>query len=335
MTVLLQTHFNWHVSFTEVANDIIAVNPDIDWEKGDYFTHIPVHGYNAIIYVGSLMRFDVARFYRYMFWTNKHIYYGVTEGPPVLDVLSMGALHNMDVYVPSEYVRAEVQQVGIRVVDVIPHCIDVERVNRADPRPWRKLFGDKKVVLYVAHRNLRKGFKELMEAWRMTRASEDGNVLLVLHTTTEPNRVSGEEWVDFSGNVFITENVLKLNKDDLYGLYKACDVYVHAALCEGFGIPIVEAMAAGKPVICIDAPPMNEHVVDKDYLVRVAYQKFYDDRGYVKFRLNIPDPKDFAEKIDHAIYSPDTETGVRNMERAKEKYKYTNYRRFSEIVRKT
>lgn len=42
--------------------------------------------------------------------------------------------------------------------------------------------------------------------------------------------------------------------------FAAADVYVHAALYEGFGLTIVEAMAAGLPVICTDVPGARDVV---------------------------------------------------------------------------
>ncbi|MEM2233989.1 MAG: glycosyltransferase family 4 protein [Nitrososphaerota archaeon] len=335
MTVLIQTHINNRVSFTEIAYDIVKVNDNVEWELGDHFSHVPLKRYEAVLYIGSMMRIDVARFYRYMFWTGKHVYYGVTEGPPILDIASMAATKYMRMYVPSNYVKWELENAGIRVDGIIPHGVDVERIGRADHRKWREMFGDRIVLLYVAHRNIRKGFRELMEAWRMTRASRDDGVLLVLHTTSAPNTLSGEQYVKFDGNVLVTENILKLNKDDLYGLYKACDIYVHAALAEGFGIPIVEAMAAGKPVLCIDAPPMNEHVNDKRMLVKVDRQEIYNDRGYATFRMNYPDLRDFAEKIDWIVYAGREvwrDIGERNRETCARRYGLENYRAFGKIA---
>lgn len=46
--------------------------------------------------------------------------------------------------------------------------------------------------------------------------------------------------------------------DDLVGLYNACELYVFPSRCEGFGLPALEAMACGAPVIGADASSLPE-----------------------------------------------------------------------------
>lgn len=41
-------------------------------------------------------------------------------------------------------------------------------------------------------------------------------------------------------------------------LYHACEFYVQPSLYEGFGLPVIEAMALGKPVLCSDAGALRE-----------------------------------------------------------------------------
>ena len=319
MTYLLQTYFLNRISFTEVAEEIMKYTK-FDWEAGDYWYHIPNKPYDLVFYIGSFMNQDVNRYYRYLWWCNRHVYYGVTEGPPILSPFAMVATKNMRIIVPSNYVKWELEQAGIKVTSVIPHGItSVTSHNTTSDKLWRNVFGDKIVVLYVAHRNIRKGFKYLVEAWKKTRASKRSDVVLLLHTSRQPNINENGYMIPEEGNIVITDNVHKLDKESLYGLYRSVDIYVHAALCEGFGIPIVEAMSAGKPVICLDAPPMNEHVTDRNVLVKVREQVIYNDRGLVNYRLNIPDVNDFAEKLDWLISDEyqRKEIGNRNKELSK------------------
>ncbi len=44
----------------------------------------------------------------------------------------------------------------------------------------------------------------------------------------------------------------QLTLDQVYGRLAQCDVLVHPALHEGFGVVCLEAMSAGRPVICLD-----------------------------------------------------------------------------------
>lgn len=50
--------------------------------------------------------------------------------------------------------------------------------------------------------------------------------------------------------------------EDLPQLYRACTVFAHPALYEGFGIPPLEALACGAPTLVNDVPAMPEVVGD-------------------------------------------------------------------------
>jgi len=338
MTWLMQTYFFTRISFTEVAEHIMEVVYNVKWEVGDYVFHMPYKHYDGVFYIGSMMNQDVARYYRYMWWTDTHVYYGVTEGPPILSPFNIAALQRMKVIVPSRYVAWELERAGIKCdITLVPHGVRVEKI-RNTPRNnmWRKIFGDKLVCLYVAHRHIRKGFKELVEAWKRSKAGRDPNVLLVLHTSRKPNKVSGEDFIiPEEGNIVVTDNILQLNHEDLYGLYRAADIYIHGALAEGFGIPIIEAIAAGLPTLTLDAPPMSELNRIPEARVKVASQEIKVDRGIVTYRLNYPDITDYAEKIDQMVYDRWYRQDI--MERQQEyitEYNYKMvYRRLMEIIK--
>jgi glycosyltransferase involved in cell wall biosynthesis len=47
-------------------------------------------------------------------------------------------------------------------------------------------------------------------------------------------------------------------REELHSLYERARAFVYPSMFEGFGIPVLEAMAAGIPVACSDIPPLHE-----------------------------------------------------------------------------
>ena len=65
---------------------------------------------------------------------------------------------------------------------------------------------------------------------------------------------------------------LGLIHPELYPLvFSACDAYVHTSTFEGFGRPLLEAMAAGLPVVSTDAPATPEVLGEAAEYVRPPY----------------------------------------------------------------
>lgn len=111
-------------------------------------------------------------------------------------------------------------------------------------------------LLYVGTLEPRKNLSRLASAWRkVTERGVAGERELVL--------VGPMGWLGERER----EQVLSLpnfrwlgyrSPDDLEALYRGADVFVYPSLYEGFGLPVLEAMARGIPVVASSTPALVE-----------------------------------------------------------------------------
>jgi len=82
---------------------------------------------------------------------------------------------------------------------------------------------------------------------------------------------------------------------DLAEIYNLMDVYVHPAICEGWGLPIVEAKACGVPGIYQNYSAMEDHIANGGGLP-LSVKKFYTEPNTMAVR-SLPDEEDFVKKL--------------------------------------
>ena len=145
--------------------------------------------------------------------------------------------------------------------------------------------GDRYIFALGAMDN-RKNLRVLFEAFKIIKKDIVSNVRLIIAGIENPdlfikkhNLMSHPFSHDISCRGFVSD-------DELTALYKYCACFVYPSLYEGFGLPPLEAMALGAPVIASKTTSVGEVVGDGGLL--------FDPYS----------PADLAEKITSILVNP-------------------------------
>jgi glycosyltransferase involved in cell wall biosynthesis len=122
-------------------------------------------------------------------------------------------------------------------------------------------------LLYVGNIEPRKNLSLLLEAFdRLNRPGTD-LVLAGRRAWQSKPVLRKARRLAAAGRVHLLDYVAE---DDLPALYQAAVALAYPSFMEGFGLPVLEAMASGLPVIVSDIEPLRSLVADAGWLVRPA-----------------------------------------------------------------
>jgi len=137
-----------------------------------------------------------------------------------------------------------------------------------DSFPIRQRLGiENDFLLFVGTLEPRKNLLTLVKAFSQ----------ILRETTLRPQLVvaGGQGWLmDETFSAMCDEEIRAhlcltgyLNDDELRALYSSCSAFIYPSLYEGFGLPPLEAMACGAPVIASRIPALQETLADAAFLV--------------------------------------------------------------------
>jgi phosphatidyl-myo-inositol alpha-mannosyltransferase len=134
---------------------------------------------------------------------------------------------------------------------IIPNGVDVERFRRG--RPLRRFEDGRLNVLWVGRLEPRNGLDRLLAAFVALRAQAEARLLVV---GDGPLRPCYEAMVpaELREDVVFAGRVLEERPD----WYASADVYCAPASIASFGVTLLEAMAAGRPILASDIAGFRE-----------------------------------------------------------------------------
>jgi glycosyltransferase involved in cell wall biosynthesis len=127
----------------------------------------------------------------------------------------------------------------------------------------------KQYVLFVGRIEPRKNIRGLLEAFNHVRRRDNRDLCLVIVGNQDRIFQSTEltthlKDMAFNSHVIFTGGV---SEEDLSILYNGAEVLVYPAFAEGFGLPVLEAMACGTPVVTSNTTSLPEIAGDAALLV--------------------------------------------------------------------
>jgi glycosyltransferase involved in cell wall biosynthesis len=238
-----------------------------------------------------------------------------------------------EIWTPTEYCRTMFLEAGVAPerVAVVPNGIDPQRFSpdaTAPPYPLPTAKGF--TFLFVGGMLPRKGVDVLLAAYRraFTHADDVALVLKLFGTRTFYQLEDGGASLRaFAADPAAPELVVledELTDNDVVRLYRACDALAFPYRGEGFGLPMLEALACGLPVIAT-AGGAADAFLDDDVAYRIPARRA-PVRGIVRGEALAgegwwlePDEAALAEIMRHVVAHRDEARakGLRGADRAR------------------
>ena len=180
-------------------------------------------------------------------------------------------LRQVDTFIPCSRHEAEVlAQLGFgdRPMRVVPLWLDMEFMR--GPAPALALPLTRPIIPYIGQLTVRKCYDMVIEAMPQVVARfPQASFVFVTHNPEQRanlQRMAAERGVGANLHFLGT-----ISEEEKLALLRASDVLPFPSRYEGFGLPLLEGMAAGVPVISTDIPVVNEIVRDGENGLLIPY----------------------------------------------------------------
>jgi glycosyltransferase involved in cell wall biosynthesis len=144
-------------------------------------------------------------------------------------------------------------------IDVVPQGLGQPAAVAPTPEPElrdRLALGERDVVLSLSAKRPHKNLRGLLDA--LARVAPERRPVIVLPGYPTPHEAELRAHAEALGIAGDVRFLGWTSAADVEGLFAICGAFVFPSLYEGFGLPVLEAMARGVPVACSDRASLPE-----------------------------------------------------------------------------
>jgi glycosyltransferase involved in cell wall biosynthesis len=259
---------------------------------------------------------------------GKHVVWSVFENTrPPKEYLTYLAEHATVIWVPSAWGRDVLIANGLMAnrIDVVPEGVCgntfhpfVREPRNAVPTPFK--------FLALGKFEERKGYRQLLEGFRKAFAGDDRAQLFIksdYFLDHERKKAEMEALVGAMGLANVRLLFGAFSPEDMLALYGFADAFVFPSRAEGWGLPLIEALACGVPAIATFHSGQTEYLsVVKDDVLQIEHRmEAITDPDFIRWWPSAdgqcgdwasPEPASIASCMQQMIASyPDREARAR------------------------
>jgi glycosyltransferase involved in cell wall biosynthesis len=237
----------------------------------------------------------------------QRVMYVTAEGiPPIVEGVANllnSPIAKWTILAVSEFSKEMLTKAGVHVDGVVHHAIDVDEPYRAQlqtqelEHQLRERFKDRILFAYTGSAVARKKPELFIPAFREAYEKCGHKIALIAFNNIARYLDPNDTWC-------LTEHVQgSMPHEYVTAIHSACDFYLWPTVCEGFGVPPLEAMACGKPVIAGKFPPSTEYMNDYTTLWFPCETLKEEDYGMEQlFQMHYYKHEDLVNAILQAVH---------------------------------
>ncbi|MFA6963150.1 MAG: glycosyltransferase family 4 protein [Patescibacteria group bacterium] len=182
--------------------------------------------------------------------------------------------------------------------------------NGIDPEFHQSSLKRDNYLLFVGRPQRPKGFHIFKEAYRIIKRDSPEIKAKVVSPTVEDRIVNGIEFIKYK------------DREQLAEIYSRALIYVNTSLGESFGLPALEAMASGAPVVLTDTVGAREYAKNKENCIVTAVNRPEETTSAIKKIL--ADSKLCKKLIDNGLETAGSYSWSKSFEKLIKLLKHLN-----------